>query len=179
MPFLASSMQIRRSWSAISRSWMHLKREKSAVLKLMMGNQGHQHGQREQKLCLPNVFWGNFWLNKSESCRLCSDTGLNDCASEQTKSHSFAPDFASKEKIGKLKAHDGQSGPSTGAARAKDLPSKRLLRRFLLKQIGNLQAKFRTVPAWFAFCWAYSPVKNEQIRLILINNRVLSWLMTT
>jgi hypothetical protein len=52
-----------------------------------------------------------------------------------------------KRKISKSKAHDRQSGPSTGAARAKDLPSKRFLWRFLAKQIVILQALFRTIPA--------------------------------
>ncbi len=37
-----------------------LKREKSAILKLMMGNQEHQQGQREQKNGPRNVFLGDF-----------------------------------------------------------------------------------------------------------------------
>jgi hypothetical protein len=51
-----------------------------------------------------------------------------------------------KKKISKSKARDGQSRPSTGAARAKVLPSKHFFRRFLAKQIGILQAKFRFLP---------------------------------
>jgi len=52
-----------------------------------------------------------------------------------------------KSKIGKSKARDVQSMRSTWAANAYVLPSKCFLRRFLLKQIGNLQALFRTISA--------------------------------
>jgi len=39
-----------------------------------MPNLDDQNGQRQPKNCRQNIFCGDFWLNKSESCQPDSDS---------------------------------------------------------------------------------------------------------
>jgi hypothetical protein len=94
----------------------------------------------------------NWWL----SIGICR---LKYAISSLSNRNPLRPIALQKRKISKSKAHDLQSGSSTWAARVKEWPSKRFLRRFLFKQIGILPAKFRYLPEGLRF-------KTDQIAIL-------------